>query len=42
MNMISIVLELNEEHKAYQIWLLIFFEFFEFFLKMSDLLQLQV
>jgi hypothetical protein len=39
MNMIFVALELDYQNKAYKIWILIHFEFF---VKMIDLLQLQI
>ena len=40
--MIFIGLELNQQNKAYKVWILIFFEFLNFYQKLSGLLQLEV
>ena len=40
--MIFIEHDLNQQNKAYKIWILIHFEFLNFCKKLNDLLQLEV
>jgi hypothetical protein len=40
--MISIGLELNQQNKAYKLWVLSHFKLLNFCQKLSDLLQLEV
>jgi hypothetical protein len=42
MNLIVVALELNQQNKAYKILILMHFDLFKKFIKLSDLLQLQV